>query len=149
MAETLYKSPTSLSLSRTFDAPRETVFKAWTDPAVFTQWWGPPGVTAPSYNIDLRVGGKYRIANKTPDGMMYVTGVFQEVRVPEKLVFTWAWEEDAGLGHESLVTLEFAAKDKQTELTLTHERLANSESRDGHGQGWTGAFDSLAAFLAK
>jgi uncharacterized protein YndB with AHSA1/START domain len=149
MADTLHKSPTSLSISRVFDAPRETVFKAWTDPAVFMQWWGPPGVTAPSYDIDLRVGGKYRIANKTPNGMLYATGTFREVRAPEKLVFTWAWEEDSGTGHESMVTLEFVAKDKKTELTLTHERLADTTSRDSHLEGWSGALDSLAAHLAK
>ena len=89
------KIGTMLRLSRTFDAPRETVFRAWTQPENLRKWWGvAEGYTAPITEVDLRVGGKYRLGMKAPDDdeVNIVGGEFKEVDPPQKIVLTWAWE---------------------------------------------------------
>jgi len=148
MPDTLVTSPTSFTVSRTIDATREKVFDAWTKPEILQQWWGPPGHTSPSAVVDLRPGGKYRIGMKGPEGdVFYLTGTFVEIRRPEKLVYTWAWEEEQGPGHESQVTIEFHASGEKTDVVVTHERLDGAESRDRHIQGWVGCLDKLVALL--
>jgi uncharacterized protein YndB with AHSA1/START domain len=149
-----------LELARVFDAPRELVFKAWTDVDQFKQWFGAAacnGSSLQSVKVDARVGGKYRIQARQADGEFYTTvGVYREVKPPERLVFTWAFEKD-GSGDEfgeveppeTLVTLEFKARGKQTELILTHEHFASTTSRDRHGQGWTRCLNELGRFVGK
>lgn len=82
-----------LEIRRTFEAPREKVFEAWTLPEALTQWWGPEGYATPSAEVDLRPGGRYRLGmKKLPDGeIFYLSGAYREVRAPEKLVYTWRW----------------------------------------------------------
>ena len=149
-----------LQLNRVFDAPRELVFKAWTDPHQFKEWFGAAacdGASLQSVKLDARVGGKYRLQLRRPDGEFYTTvGVYREVKAPERLVFTWQFEKD-GSGHEfgeveppeMLVTLEFKAHGKQTQLILTHDKFASVESRGRHEQGWARCLDSLADFVGK
>jgi uncharacterized protein YndB with AHSA1/START domain len=149
-----------LQLTRVFDAPRELVFKAWTDASQFTQWFGAAacdGASLQSTKVDARTGGKYRLQVRKDDGEFFTTvGVYREVKPPERLVFTWAFEKD-GSGDEfgeveppkMLVTLEFKARGKQTELILTHEKFASVESRDRHNEGWTRCLDSLGKFVRK
>ena len=149
-----------LQLTRVFDAPRELVFKAWTDANQLKQWFGAAGCdgsSLQSVKVDARVGGKYRLQMRRADGEFFTTvGVYREVKPPERLVFTWQFEKD-GSGDEygeveppeMLVTLEFKARGKQTELILTHEKFASVESRDRHEQGWTRCLDSLAKFVGK
>jgi uncharacterized protein YndB with AHSA1/START domain len=139
---------TGIKIIRLIPSPRETVFKAWTDPAELKRWWAPPGFTTPLAEVDLRVGGAYRIAMKPPDGeVLYVGGVYREVNPPSKLVFTWAWDEDGVPGHESLVTVEFIDRANATEVVFTHDRLKDADSRDRHAEGWAGIFDSLEKFF--
>jgi uncharacterized protein YndB with AHSA1/START domain len=150
MPETLLTSTTSFSVSRIIDAPREAVFDAFTDPVIMRQWYSPDGFSTPAVDSDPRAGGAYRIGMKQADGeIFYVAGKFTEVRRPEKLVFTWAWEEDDGPGHESVVTVEFKSRDSKTEVILTQERLAGAESRDKHIHGWTGILDKLMLLAPK
>jgi uncharacterized protein YndB with AHSA1/START domain len=149
-----------LQLTRVFDAPRELVFKAWTDANQFTQWFGAAacdGAALQSTKVDARVGGKYRLQVRKDDGEFFTTvGVYREVKPPERLVFTWAFEKDGSgveFGEteppEMLVTLEFKARGKQTELILTHEKFASVESRDRHNEGWNRCLDSLGKFVGK
>ena len=139
----------SLSLTRMFNAPRARVFEAFTREDAIQQWYGPEGFTVPSVRIDPRPGGKYRIEMHSPDGAVYVVvGEFREVKPPEKLVFSWAWLDGAGVGPSSLVTLTFAENAGQTELKLVHSGFATAESRDGHEKGWASSFESLAQMLA-
>ncbi|HZT50821.1 MAG TPA: SRPBCC domain-containing protein [Stellaceae bacterium] len=144
---------TTLVITRVFDAPRDAVFKAWTDPAQVARWKGPRGVQAEVEQMDARAGGGYRVAmHGTPNGTMVVRGVYREVVPPERLVFTWAWEDDAAThraGHETLVTVTLRAIGRRTELTLRHDNFDSAQSRDGHGYGWNGSFDKLAEFLAQ
>jgi uncharacterized protein YndB with AHSA1/START domain len=149
-----------LRLTRIFDAPRELVFQAWTDPNHFRQWFGAAacgGSALQSVKVDARVGGRYRLQTRRPDGEYFTTvGIYREVKAPERLVFTWAFEKD-GSGDEfgeveppeMLVTLEFHAQGRQTELILTHEKFASVESRDRHEQGWTRCLHEIENFVTK
>jgi uncharacterized protein YndB with AHSA1/START domain len=157
---TMTENNIKLQLTRVFDAPRELVFKAWTDVNQFKQWFGAAaceGSSLQSTKVDARVGGKYRIQVRRADGEFFTTvGIYREVKPPERLVFTWAFEK-AGSGDEfgevetpeMLVTLELRAHGKQTELILTHEKFASVESRDRHQDGWTRCLDSLGQFIGK
>lgn len=152
MANKTSTPDTALQLSRTFPVPREKVFRAWTDPKELMRWFAPSDdFTTPLVETDLRVGGKYRIQMKSPDGELHtVIGTYREVVVPEKLVFTWAWEGSVTCGgsgpdesRETLVTVQFHQRGTATEITLTHEFFQSSEERDKHNQGWSGCLDRL------
>ena len=138
----------TLNLRRTFQAPREKVFRAWTDPEELKKWWGPEGYATPSAEVDLRVGGKYRLGmRKLPDGeTFYLSGIYREVRPPERLVYTWRWEAQPEHG-ETLVTVEFREVGDSTEVVLTHERFPTEKARDDHNRGWSGCLDRLAELL--
>ena len=136
---------TLIYLTRTFPAPREKVFRAWTEPEILKKWWGPRGAWTPVVEIDLRVGGKYRFGMQFPNReILYVNGIYREVRPPERLVFTWRWEKvDMNFG-ESQVTLEFHERGSVTEVTLRHENLPTAEVCEIHRQGWSDFFDKFA-----
>lgn len=133
----------TLRMSRFFDAPRARVFRAFTDPEVLRRWWGPEGMNTPNPQVDLRVGGAYRLEMHTSDGLNHVIGgQYREIVTDEKLVFTWAWE-GGGEGGETLVTLEFRDRDGGTELSLTHEGFGDAESCEKHNRGWSSSLDCL------
>ena len=142
------KAQTTLQLTRTFAAPREKVFRAWTDPEEVKRWFHPPGYETPSAEIDLRVGGRYRLGmRKLPDGeVFYLSGTYREVRRPERLVYTWQWEAEPELG-DTLVTVEFHDRGGSTEVVLTHELFPNEKARGEHERGWSSSFDKLAKIL--
>jgi uncharacterized protein YndB with AHSA1/START domain len=151
------KSPnpeTTLQIKRTFNSPREKVFKAWTDPQELRQWFAPTDDYSTSHvEVDLRVGGTYRIQMKAPDGKVYtIIGTYREVIVPEKLVFTWTWEGGAscsttGEETETLVTVLFHSRGTGTEVVVTHEYLPTTEDKDKHSQGWIGCLNRLEKVL--
>jgi len=142
-------SQLELKIERTFDAPRDLVFQAWTEKDHMIKWWGPAGFTIPRCEIDLREGGRYRTTMREPDGTDHiVAGVYREISPPEKLAFTWAWEENGVPGHEMLVTVDFEEDGDKTRLTLTHTGFENEESREGHNQGWCSSFECLTEILA-
>lgn len=133
----------TLRLTRFFNAPRARVFRAFTDPAVLKRWWGPEGMNTPNPEVDLRVGGAYRLEMHSSEGTDHVIGgEYREIVAGEKLVFTWAWES-GGMGGETLVTLEFRDRDGGTELSLTHEGFDSTDSSDAHNRGWSSSFDCL------
>lgn len=140
---------TTLQLKRTFSASRERVFKAWTDPEMLKEWFGPEGVKTVSAEVELKIGGKYRFEMKLPDGkMVYHQGAFREIKFPERLVYTWILEGQNCKGGEdedceTLVTIDFKDLGGSTELTLTHEFFPSEKSREGHEFGWTGCFNKL------
>jgi uncharacterized protein YndB with AHSA1/START domain len=137
-----------LDLKRFFRASREAVYQAWTRPDLIKQWFAPGPMTTPLAEVDLRVGGGYRIQMRKPDGETHTTtGVYKEIVPNQRLVFTWGWEGPDRF--ETLVTVEFLEKDGGTELVLTHERFADTGSRDMHREGWEGCLASLERRLAK
>ena len=146
----------TLILKRMLNAPPERAFKAWTSAEHIQQWMRPePGMVVPLASMDLRVGGKFRIQMKNPDGEFFTAvGVFKEVKAPERLVYTWDWEKDGSgaefgevEGKPSLMTVEFLKRGEGTELVLTHSRLASVESRDNHAKGWSRGVESFAKFV--
>ena len=138
----------TLHLTRTFVAPRERVFREWTDPEALKRWFGPVGYSTPSPEVDLRVGGQYRLAMRNlPDGdIFYLTGAYREVRPPEKLVYTWRWESELELG-ETLLTVEFRNLGNSTDVVVTHELFPTEKARDDHDKGWNSCLDRLAQAL--
>lgn len=135
-----------LVIKRTFDAPRELVWRAWNDPEHAKQW-GPKGFTTPERAMDLRPGGAWHALMISPDGTHYRQhGVVQEIVPPERLSFTFIWDDDPEL--EMLVTVTFEERAGKTEMTFWQTGLPSAGSRDGHREGWNEAFDRLAEVLA-
>ncbi len=107
-----------LRLSRRFKAPREVVFRAFTDPEALAKWFGPEGMSVGNVKVDLRPGGAYSMAFNQADGGNHgLSGVYREISPPERLVMTWVWDDGDWAGLETLVTLEFAEASGETELT--------------------------------
>lgn len=150
MAKTSARPETTLRLRRTFAAPRERVFRAWTDPKELKRWWGPKGYSTPTADVDLRVGGRFRFGMvKLPKGdLFYLSGTYREVRPYDRLVYTWVWEVEPEFG-EALVTVEFRDRGHSTEVVLAHELFPTEKARDDHDKGWTSCLDRLASVLAK
>jgi uncharacterized protein YndB with AHSA1/START domain len=155
-------------ISRTFDAPRSLVFKAWTDPEHLMKWWGPKGLTMLSSKLDLRPGGVFLYGMRTPDGRdMWGKWVFREIVTPQRLVFVVSFADADGnpIRHpmsaswplEVLSTLTFAEQDGQTRLTMIGVPLNAEEierqtfifGRTSMSQGWKGTLDQLDDYLAK
>ena len=142
------QSRVTLRLRRSFPAPPERVFRAWTTPAEMKQWTAPGDMTTPLAEVDLRPGGKYRIHRRAPDGAEHrLIGVYRVVDFPKRLVYTWRWESEPD-APETLVTVEFVDRGGTTDLVLTHELFPNEESKGKHEHGWTGCFDKLARVVA-
>ena len=135
-----------IELQRRFKATPERVFHAWTQPAALREWWCPAGWVAGEIEIDLRVGGTYRIGMVRTGSAgpgVSVVGRFLEVRTPERLVYTWRWEGAFAGMPETLVTLELRGSDNTTLLTLRHENFTDTGLRQQHRSGWIAACDRL------
>lgn len=153
----------TLVITRMFDAPRELVFKAWTDPEMFMQWWGTKPFTSPLCKMDLRVGGKYLACMRSPEGQdIYSTGVYREIVPPARLVFTDSFSDEQGnvvpgshygmdddFPLEMLVTVTFEDVGGKTKLTVTQDGLPVGEHGELTQQGWNGSFDKLAEVVTK
>jgi uncharacterized protein YndB with AHSA1/START domain len=156
--EILKPNDATLVVRRMLKTAPEVAFAAWTSAEHIQQWMRPdPGTVVPFASMDLRVGGKFRIQMKMPDGEFFTAvGEFREVKAPERLVYTWDWEKD-GSGEEfgevegktSLVTVEFLKRGAQTEFVLTHNRFATVESRDTHARGWGKITESFAQLVER
>ena len=144
----------TLSLTRDFNAPREKVFQAWTDPQILVKWFGPKGVVTESAQIDLKVGGEYHFTLRLPDGKIVDHhGAYREIDPPKKLVFTGVLDGQGcagseGVFAETLVTVEFQDLGGATRLVLNHDFLPTEASKESHSMGWNGSFDGLAKVLA-
>ena len=138
----------SLTLSRRYPVAPEKVYRAWTDPKAVSRWWGPgPGEPVSLADLDVRVGGRFRIVFGGPDGRMHeCAGTYKEVVPNKKLVFTWSWPNTTP-ERISVVTIEFRATGKGTDLVFKHEQLFDEKVRDDHKRGWSGTLDKLDAFL--
>lgn len=145
---TQQQSPVSLRLRRAIRATPARVFQAWTTPAEMKQWKAPGDLAVAVAEVDLRVGGQYRVHMRTPDGAeLRLTGTYRVVDPPRKLVYTWMWETDPDMG-ETVVTVEFRDVGGSTEIVLTHELFPNEKVRKDHEMGWAGSLDRLDALLA-
>ncbi len=139
----------SLEIRRTVQAPREKVYAAWTVGKLFAQWFRPDDFTCAVEEMDVRPGGSYRVGVKPADEpMFYAVGTYKEVTPPERLVFTWGWTDSDYDWSNSVVTIEFIDRGRNTEVVLKHEGFGVEQSRDQHKHGWEACFDRLATSLA-
>jgi len=144
-----------VTITRVFDAPRATVFRAWTDADRLARWWGPKGFTNPVCEIDARVGGAIRIHMRSPDGSVYpMKGEVREIVHPERLVFTNIAVDAAGNRIiEGLTTVIFIQRDGKTTMTLHTRGRAVVDYAVGYLQGmeagWTGSIDKLETLLSR
>jgi uncharacterized protein YndB with AHSA1/START domain len=137
---------TALVVRKIIRGAPQRLFEAWTQPAQLMKWWGPRGVVCTAAEVDLRVGGRYRLANQFADGkVLWINGEFQAIDAPRRLVYSWRLGES---GPAERVTVTFQSRGENTEVTVRHERIANTAMRDGHQQGWLGCLDGLAEYLA-
>jgi uncharacterized protein YndB with AHSA1/START domain len=150
-----------LQIRRFFNAPREAVWSAWTRSDLLQRWTGPAGFTAPVYDVDLRVGGKYLLCMRSPDGKKYwSTGVYLEIDAPRKLVMTDSFADENGnvvpASHYGLeaeyplelqVTVTLEEHDGRTEMILRHAGMPMGAEREGAREGWSTSFDKLAAVV--
>jgi uncharacterized protein YndB with AHSA1/START domain len=138
----------TLTLTRTFDAPRDLVWKVWVDPEHAKQWWGPQGFTAPVVELATSAGGAWRAQMRAPDGKaLWQHGVLREIVPPERLRYTFIWDEHPE--EELLVTVDFVARDGKTEMNFKQTGFSSIEERDSHRDGWSQSFDRLAAYLKR
>ena len=139
----------AITLRRTIPARRGEVFRAWTDPAELKRWWARPGFTVVDAQVDLRIGGGFRIDTRPDVGNVFsVFGSYREVRPPERLVYTWAWQGTRMDGIETLVTVDFREVGQDTEVLMTHEGFSTEGDHMAHRDAWIGCFDRLTQTLA-
>jgi len=148
-------------ISRVFNAPRELVFKAWTEPDHLKRWWAPKGCTTPVCRVDLRPGGVFHYCMRLPEGReIWGLGIYREIVEPERIVYTDTFADPDGkpvppsyygmsASHpsETLVTVTFAELAGKTKLTLVHSIALSVEERGGAEQGWNQMLDRLAEEL--
>jgi uncharacterized protein YndB with AHSA1/START domain len=151
-----------LVITRTFDAPRDLVFRAWTEPERLMRWWAPKGCTTPFCTVDLRPGGRFHYCMRLPEGReIWAIGVYREIVAPERLVYTDSFADADGNpvapGHygmsdshpaETLVTVLFLEHEGGTKVTLRHTIPESVEERKGTEQGWGEMLDRLADLLS-
>lgn len=138
-----------LRLERVLDAHRERVFDACVRPEELAEWWGPAGFTAPRVELDVRPGGRFRIRMQPPGGdAFHLRGEYRDVARPERLAFTFEWEEPDADDRETLVTLSFAVAGRGARVVVEHVGFATEARRALHEAGWTDSLERLARFLA-
>ena len=137
-----------LIITRHFNAVPSRVFNAWTDTDIITRWMGLKGLNAIIDAHDPRVDGIYRFIMKGAESTHKTRGIFLEVDLPRRLVFTRAWEEGGCADIETLVELDFRPSGEGTELTLTQRPFNSEEMRDEHNGVWTNCLDCLEEMLA-
>lgn len=149
-------SDLTLMVRRTIRASPERLFAAWTEPEQLLRWWGPAQVQCAVADVDLRVGGRYRLANRLPDGSIWwIAGTFEAVAPPSLLVYSWELSPReivpggaaASAQPSERVTVRFEPRGDATDVTIVHERIADEAARVSHEQGWEGCLDGLMELL--
>jgi uncharacterized protein YndB with AHSA1/START domain len=150
-----------LEITREFDAPREQVWRAWTEPELLKKWWGPAEFTSPECRMDVRVGGTYHWSMQGPDGNIYwSTGTFRQVDPPERLVLTDNFADVEGnivppsyyglpgeWTEQIVIDVSFDDLGGRTRMTMRQTGIPAGVMSDMTRQGWEGSFDKLAASL--
>jgi uncharacterized protein YndB with AHSA1/START domain len=140
---------TALQVRRTFSVSRQKAFAAWTTADILMEWFDPGGNPMTGVEVDLRVGGRFRLTAADPDGNpIHMVGEYQEISPPSKLVFTWSFETaDGSIAFPySTVRLDFLEAPDGTEIVLTHTGLPSKDSRDGHRAGWMIGFNQFETY---
>jgi uncharacterized protein YndB with AHSA1/START domain len=163
MANNAAHEPERMVVTRVFDAPRELVWKAWTDPKYVMQWWGPKGFTSPFCEMDFRVGGKFRYCMRAPDGQeCWNAGEYHEIVPHEKIVSSMYFADsegnrveaaELGIEHEAIegaydVTLFEDLGNGQTKLTFIGNETMQNAIESGQMEGMKQILDKVAAVIA-
>jgi uncharacterized protein YndB with AHSA1/START domain len=138
---------TTLRMKRTYDAPAQRVFDAWTSEEVMRRWFhGKPDWETPEAEVDLRVGGAVRVVMRDPqeDVEYGGGGHYTVIDPPNRLAFTWVWDSEP---HETLIEIEFEETDGVTTVRFVHSGLWDEEAVRSHEQGWGNCFDGLERTL--
>ena len=140
-----------LTITRTFDAPRALVFRAWVESAQIARWWGPEGFEMTSCEMEVRPGGVWRYCIRSPEGRDYWRhGVYREIVEPERLVFTHVTDDPLGeIGHETLVEIIFTDAGSKTLMFFRQGEFDTVASCESHRAGWTSCFDRFERYLEK
>lgn len=150
-------------IERVFDAPREMVWRAWTDPEWFTRWWGPAMFTSPTVQIDLRPGGRFVWVMRDPDGKDYYTvGEYREIDPPNRLVYTDSFGDAEGnvvsptvygMGDDfpvtTIVTVTFEDLGGRTRLRIASDKAVPGDMWAMASSGWNSSLDKLAGVVTK
>ena len=136
-------------IERTFDAPAEDVFDAWTSEEVIARWFKPAqGWQEASAEVDLRVGGSIRVVMRTPDGEpVGAGGEYTLIERPHRLAFTWTFDDDPS--NQQMIELEFTERDGVTTVLFVNSDISEEERRDSQDEGWTTCFDNMERVLAR
>ena len=137
----------TLQIERTFEAPAEAVFDAWTSPEVIRRWWkAEVGWETSEAEVDLRIGGAVRVVMHDPGkGADHGGGgVYTEIDPPNRLAFTWLWDHDT---RGTLIEIDFVEAGGATAVTFTHSGLWTEEAVKDHERGWSNILDSLGRTL--
>ncbi|MBX9774767.1 MAG: SRPBCC domain-containing protein [Xanthobacteraceae bacterium] len=139
-----------LVIERVFNAPREIVFRAWADREHLARWFGPRWHPARDLAMDVRPGGRWRACLRSAEtgNDLWVGGVYREITPPERLVFTFAWEEEGERGLETVVSITLTERDGKTHMTMRQTPFQSDGERHGHLDGWSSCFDRLDDLLA-
>jgi uncharacterized protein YndB with AHSA1/START domain len=134
-------------IERTFDAPAEEVFDAWTSPEVIRRWFKPAqGWQEPSAEVDLRVGGTIRVVMRTPEGEpVEAGGEYTLIERPHRLAFTWTFDDDPS--NQQMIELEFTERDGATTVLFINSNISEERRRDQQYDGWSTCFDEMERFL--
>ncbi|MCG9894591.1 MAG: SRPBCC domain-containing protein [Fimbriimonadaceae bacterium] len=139
----------TLVLSARYPFPPERAFRAWLDPAALQAWLRPdPDCRTTMLTFDPRVGGEFSFRMTWSDSSTGWSGRFIRIDPPHRLEMTWTWDPEDDVPYpETLLTVEIEPDGEGSRLTLTHSRLRSPESRDAHGEGWTGSLTKLHSLL--
>lgn len=136
----------TLVVRRTIQATAEELFAAWTEPEHIKRWWGPRPVVCADAEVDLRVGGTYRIANRLPDGtLLWISGEFEAIDAPFRLVYTWHIANVSQTAER--VSVQFEPRGDVTEVIVVHQQIPNPAVSAKHEQGWVGCLAGLADYF--
>jgi len=133
-----------LVIDRVFNASPERVFAAFTETAQLAQWYGPEGMTAEIFENDVTPGGRYELVMRSAEGEYHLSGAYEEIDPPNKLVMTWKWKTGE---ITSRVTIELNPEGNKTHLRLTHTGFAEASDAAAHNQGWTSSLNELERYL--
>lgn len=136
-----------LHVTRLIKASPQAVWDAWTKPELLQKWSCPVPGGLTEAEIDLRVGGRFRMKMDVEGGPFTAFGTYTEITPPTRIAYTWDWEEAVHAVGDTLVTVEFTPKGDRTEVSIRHSGLPTAESRDGHKEGWSGCFANLDAMF--
>jgi uncharacterized protein YndB with AHSA1/START domain len=144
-------TPLDLTITRTFNGPRDLVYELFTEPKHVVKWMGPRDFEARSFTQEARVGGKWRGMLQPLKGGrdLWQGGTFLEIDPPSRVSYTFAWDDENGNpGEETVVTLDFEAQGNSTKLTFHQTGFTSEGDRDGHYGGWSETFDKLEEYLS-